>query len=40
MQRLAVKDTDRNYPHRYWLSVDNAKSTASTDGVLPSITPA
>jgi len=37
MQRLAVKDTDRDYPHRYWLSVDNA---TSTEGVPASITPA
>ena len=37
MHRLAVKDPDRDYPHRYWLSVDNA---TSTDGVPPSITPA
>lgn len=39
MQRLAVKDPDRDYPYRYWQFVYGSASTASTDGVLPSITP-
>lgn len=39
MQRLAVKDPDRDYPYRYWKFAYGDTSTASTDDVHPSITP-
>lgn len=39
MQRLAVKDPDRDYPHRYWKSACGNTPTASTEEGLPTITP-
>lgn len=33
MQRLAVKDPDRDYPYRYWKLANGDPSTASTNNV-------
>lgn len=38
MQRLAVKDPDRDYPYRYWKSVCDGDVTASPKEALPAIT--
>jgi GNAT superfamily N-acetyltransferase len=39
LQRLAVKDPEREYPYRYWKLASGNTSTASTDKALPAITP-
>lgn len=38
LQRLAVKDPDRDYPHRYWKFANDHTSTVSSGDVLRSIT--
>lgn len=39
MQRMAVKDPDRDYPHRYWKLAYDPTANASPDDVLRALTP-